>query len=177
MDRLGVNMAHFETENIEPSPEEEELKNAKSEEVKKKEEELLAKEIMQEKKIEKVLGEENEEEEVKEMPKMSLFYPLTQGLNDYLAKRLGLELATAEEREAIKEATTEVEVKYGANKISSPETRLIVAEATPIIRQLPKVLENLKSLRIKPQVEKQKEVIQPDLTNFKTNPVQANVSK
>jgi hypothetical protein len=171
-------MAHFETENIEPSPEEEELKNAKSEEVKKKEEELLAKEIMQEKKIEKALGEESEEEEeVKETPKMSLFYPLTQGLNDYLTKRLGLELATAEEREAIKEATTEVEVKYGASKISSPETRLIVAEATPIIRQLPKVLENLKSLRIKPQVEKQKEVIQPDLTNFKTNPVQANVSK
>ncbi|MEM3264674.1 MAG: hypothetical protein QXH07_01840 [Thermoplasmata archaeon] len=149
-------MAHFEIEEIEPSPEEKALQEAKQKEVEQKEREAAAKTIKKEENIEKVLETEDRsgtfniktEKPSQTQVQQPLFYPLVQALNDYITRnQLQIEPANDNEREALMQATAEVEAKYGMQKINSPEARLAVAMVTPIARQFDKVLARLQSLR------------------------------
>jgi len=186
-------MTHYEIDELEPSPEEEELQNVKKQEVENKEKEIVAKEITKEAKIDKALESATEQEEQKEQPEtynykeqkqithnQSLFYPLAQALDDYLANKLGIEPANESEREAIKNATMELEQKYGADKIDSPEARFVVAEVTPFIRQFDKVLMYIKGEKFTIQPEnkpiKHEETAPPEANipaGFKFNQVQS----
>jgi len=189
-------MAHFDIENLEPSPEEEELKKAKEHEIKEKEKELTAKEVAKEVKIEQTFEKAKKVEEpsapqeqtapqAEYQSNQSLFYPLAQGLQDYLTRKAGLEPANDTEREAVRIATLELEQKYGANKINSPEARFIVAEVTPFVRQFNKVLDYLMQRRATPQQENKPvkhEDINPEADSqvpagFKFNAVQSKVVK
>ncbi len=152
-------MAHFEIEKTEPTPEEKELQHSIEKKVTRKEVEASAKDIIHDKKMDKVFDDAKEAEEPekngffnykdkKTEVKQSLFYPLAQALNDYLTKQqLHIEPANDDEREALKQATLELEVKYGANKINSPETRFLVAEVTPFIRQFDKIMDRVREKR------------------------------
>lgn len=184
-------MTHFEIENIEPSPEEQSLQKAKESEVMQKEREATAKDVKKEQGIEKVLETEDTsgsfnnktDKQPQSRVEQSLFYPLAQAFNDYITRnQLGIEPANDNEREAIKQATAELEAKYGAQKINSPEARFVVAEITPIIRQFDKVLAKVQEMRRRrasPQnaPERHEEQKAPDTAplpvGFRTNTVQS----
>jgi len=181
-------MPHYEIENLEPAPEEAELQQAKEQEVKNKEKEIVAKTVTKEAKIDKALetaqapAESYNYKEHKEQPvahTQSIFYPLAQGLNDYITRKVSIEPANESEREAIREATLALEQKYGADKIDSPEARFVVAEVTPFVRQFDKVLDYIRHSKQQPENKavKHEEVVPAADANlpagFKLNSVQA----
>ncbi|MEM0050109.1 MAG: hypothetical protein QXW39_06220 [Candidatus Bathyarchaeia archaeon] len=169
-------MAHFEINDIEPTPEEKEVQKAKAAQVLEQEKQMAAKEAVKENKEEKQLGIEDtsgtynyKQEEKKTQVNQSLFYPIAQAGQDLFIRWIGdIDGATPEEKEALKQATYELEKKYGADKIDSPEARFVVAEVTPVVRQLDKVIPKLLNKKGKGKIIEEVKPMEPPNSDEKT---------
>ena len=120
----------FEVENIGVMPEEKNLENAKKRTVK----------IEEAKEEKKEAKEENPNN-------VSLFFPLALGANIAIMNELHISPPNREEILNLHITTLELERKYGADKISTPETRFAAAFVMPIVRQFDLIIERFNELR------------------------------
>lgn len=152
-------MSYYEFEDISASPEEANMQKSKQSildiKQQQKEEEIKESEIKEQK------------EDIKEAKSyQSLFYPIIQSIQDYILKDADIPPASNEDKESLKIATAELELKYAVNKINSEEARFITAFITPIAKNFNKFYEYLKDkvngFRTKPI----KEPVQEQKGNF-----------
>lgn len=128
---------YFNFEDIQPSPEETNMQKSKQS--------LLDNKELEKQQEQKETETKEQKEDIKEAKQYrSLFYPIIQGLQDYILKDADIPLASNIDKETLKIATAELELKYSVNKINSEEARFISAFITPIAKNYVKFYEYLK---------------------------------
>lgn len=120
----------FEFEDIPQSAEERSMQKSKEASFKKSEKDVLKSEEKQEDKEHK--------EELSGYT--SLFYPPIQAIQDYMLKEADILPASKDERAALNKAIIDVEIKYKANKINTPEGRAVSAFITPFAKDYKKLI-------------------------------------
>ena len=128
---------YFEFEDIPASPEESNFNKAKQSI-------LDSKEAEQEEEAKKEDKQEAKEQQKEAKGYQSLFYPAVQGIQDYLLKDADIPPASNEDKDNLKIATAELELKYSVNKINNEETRFITAFITPIAKNYDKFYNYMK---------------------------------
>lgn len=129
---------YFEFEDIPASPEEPNMQKAKQSIIDEKAQEQENEKAQEDKKEQK--------EQLKEIKTyQSLFYPAVQGIQDYILKDADIPPATDEDKDQLKHATAELEIKYSANKINNEESRFIAAFLTPLAKNYSKFFDYAKA--------------------------------
>lgn len=72
----------------------------------------------------------------------SLFYPLAEGIRTMLLKNMNYLPPTKEDTDAFQSALAELEAKHGADKIATPETKVLLAGITPFVKGFVASLDN-----------------------------------
>ena len=130
-------MSYYEFEDISASPEEANMQKSKQS--------ILDSKEQQKEEEQKESEIKEQKEDIKEAKQyQSLFYPFIQSIQDYILKDADIPPATNEDKESLKIATAELELKYAVNKINNEEARFISASLTPIARNYNKFFEYLK---------------------------------